>query len=200
MSKNEQDKIEIHSFDFQYLKSITEDLQAEVKKRGEVMWRMETHMATTNLILKQLKEKNDEQDDVQKEHAIRIHSVEITQAKCDAAARVRHHDIELKRLNAFMDMARRGSSGKINTESIVVHQQQLQAAAEAAIVNSISMKDHIFRSWPIIALICIFCVVVTTLIMARSVTGEVVDLPSMNDIPGVKLDTNIRFPKMKKTK
>ena len=189
MTKNNDQK-DIHSFDLKYLKAVTDDLQDEVRKRGVVMGKMETHMATTTLILKQLRDKDDEQDNALKEHGLRIHTVEMAQAGCQAPTKVRQHDRELKRLNAFMDFVKQGTNNEIDTGVVDTHAERMQAAAEAAIVNSLPIKLHLAKSWPIIILVAIFCIVVTTLIMARVFTGIDIQIPTVNDIPGVNVKTN----------
>lgn len=179
---------EIHPFDVQYLKSVTDSLQEEVRARGAVMTKMETHMATTNLILEQLSKKNDEQDHLHKEHSRKIHSLEMDHAKCSAPVLVAQHQRELKKLNAFMDMAKMGTD--IDTGRIDVHAQRMQHAAESAIMDSIPLKKHILKSWPIILLLCIFSIIVTTLILSNALTGNNTTIPSVGNIPSLKINTN----------
>lgn len=179
-----------HPFDIQYLKTLYEDLNAEVKARGEVMGKMETHMATTNLILQQLKDKNDEQDAVYREHALRIHKVEMVQAGCSAPVKMVQYDRELKRLNAFMDLAKRSPNNDIDTGMVNVHEQRLQAAAEAAIRESIPLRHHFIRMLPWMIVIAIFCVVVTTIILMGTVIGRDMPLPNPPSVPYFDVKTN----------
>lgn len=189
MADNDETK-EVHPFDLPYLRKLIEDLDGEVKARGEVMGLMETHMATTNLILQQLKEKDVSLTKTQEEHAFRIHEMELAQASCEAPTAIKQHGRELKKLNAFMDMVKQGSGGNIDTNMVNVHEQRMQAAAEAAIRDSIPMKHHMMKMLPWLIIACIFCIVVTTLIMARVATGKEVELPTPPSIPAIEIKAN----------
>ena len=171
-------------FDVKWLKALYEDLHSEMKVRDELMGKMETHMATTNQILSQLKSDRDAHAKLISDNGKEIVSLKLANASCDAPQKVVQHDRELKRLNAFMDMFKRGG---MDTGVIDTHAQKMQAAAEAAIRDSIPMRQYLWKMFPWMLLFGIFCVVVTTLIMAKVATGKDIQLP---DPPSIQVNAN----------
>lgn len=183
---NEKRKPE-HSFDIAYLRELYDSLSSEFKSQGATLANMDKHMEGINKILEGFAKKNDEQDGTIKEHGSLIHTIEMKQAGCDADTKLVSVFSNIKRLNSFMDLSKKRSSGDIDTRAIDVHAQQMQHAQEMLGTTSIPLRAAFTRMLPWFIIVAVFFVVMTTLVMAQTVTGKSIVLP---DAPNIEIPTN----------
>jgi len=165
------------SFDAVFLKSLTDELSGKFEKQTVAINNLVLAVSNVDTRLDMIKERLIKHDTKLSEHSDRIRQREIGHAACDAPKQMTGVWANIKRLNAFMDLKKEKDG--IDTRVIDTHAQQIQRAAEMAIPRVIPMRDAFIKVLPWVIVVAIFSVVVTTLILTQSVTGQQVRLPSL---------------------
>ena len=123
-----------NSFDFKYLKSLFDNLDASYKSQSNILGELNTNVAMMSVSLINIEKKNTEQDVILREHTEQIRNLERVHDSCRAATELRgvwHH---IKRLNAYVDLAKEEKG--IDTTKIDVHAQRLQHEKDKLLNNT----------------------------------------------------------------
>lgn len=188
MSKDHVSEDDPGKVDLLLLKGMMEDQEGLLSGVAKSTRNLESHVGEINIHLKNLMENDGQKQNRLNDHAVRLRTVELTQAGCQANTKLSVQGREFKdfgrwriKVNSFMDVFK--TQGHVDTGLIDVHAQQMQHAAEMAVRQSIPFKDAAVRMLPWFVAVFALGLVLATILTVQTLTGnQLIPLPSIEKV------------------